>query len=89
MKNYYPKAQLLVLEREAAEISSSVSEDILNIAKLKSQQNELKIKAYQARHQYLREVESELTENQKKSPCWKMNWYLPVMSWITQKFAPH
>lgn len=64
-KNYYPKAQLLVLEREAAEISSSVSEDILNIAKLKSQQNELKIKAYQVRHQYLREVESELTENQK------------------------
>jgi protease secretion system membrane fusion protein len=65
-KNYYPKAQLLVLEREAAEISGSVSEDILNIAKLKSQQNELKIKAYQVRHQYLREVESELTENQKE-----------------------
>ena len=65
-KNYYPKAQLLVLEREAAEISSSVSEDILNIAKLKSQQNELKIKAYQVRHQYQREVESELTEKQKE-----------------------
>lgn len=65
-KNYYPKAQLLVLEREAAEISSSVSEDILNIAKLKSQQNELKIKAYQVRHQYLREVESELSEKQKE-----------------------
>lgn len=65
-KNYYPKAQLLVLEREAAEISGSVSEDILNIAKLKSQQNELKIKAYQVRHQYLREVESELTVNQKE-----------------------
>ncbi|WMY76548.1 HlyD family type I secretion periplasmic adaptor subunit [Buttiauxella selenatireducens] len=65
-KNYYPKAQLLVLEREAAEISGSVSEDILNIAKLKSQQNELKIKAYQVRHQYLREVESELTEKQKE-----------------------
>ena len=65
-KNYYPKAQLLVLEREAAEISSSVSEDILNIAKLKSQQNELKIKAFQVRHQYQREVESELTEKQKE-----------------------
>ncbi|WP_237932800.1 HlyD family type I secretion periplasmic adaptor subunit, partial [Buttiauxella sp. S19-1] len=65
-KNYYPKAQLLVLEREAAEISGSVSEDILNIARLKSQQNELKIKAYQVRHQYLREVESELTEKQKE-----------------------
>ncbi|KFC81739.1 HlyD family type I secretion periplasmic adaptor subunit [Buttiauxella agrestis] len=65
-KNYYPKAQLLVLEREAAEISSSVSEDILNIAKLKSQQNELKIKAYQVRHQYLREVESELSDKQKE-----------------------
>ncbi|OAT32410.1 membrane fusion protein (MFP) family component of an ABC superfamily hemophore transporter [Buttiauxella brennerae ATCC 51605] len=65
-KNYYPKAQLLVLEREAAEISGSVSEDILNIAKLKSQQNELKIKAYQVRHQYLREVESELSEKQKE-----------------------
>ncbi|HKM95310.1 MAG TPA: HlyD family type I secretion periplasmic adaptor subunit [Buttiauxella sp.] len=65
-KNYYPKAQLLVLEREAAEISSSVSEDILNIAKLKSQQNELRIKAYQVRHQYQREVESELTEKQKE-----------------------
>lgn len=64
-KNYYPKAQLLVLEREAAEISSNVSEDILNIAKLKSQQNELRIKAYQVRHQYQREVESELTLKQK------------------------
>lgn len=86
-KNYYPKAQLLVLEREAAEISGSVSEDILNIAKLKSQQNELKIKAYQVRHQYLREVESELTENQKKWQCWRMNWYQRVMSWITPRSA--
>lgn len=65
-KNYYPKAQLMVLEREAAEISSNVSEDILNIAKLKSQQNELKIKAYQVQHQFLRDVESELTEKQKE-----------------------
>lgn len=64
-KNYYPKAQLLGLEREAAEISSNVSEDILNIAKLKSQQNELKIKAYQVNHQYMKEVESELTLKQK------------------------
>jgi len=64
-KNYYPKAQLLGLEREAAEISSNVSEDILNIAKLKSQQNELRIKAWQVHHQYLREVESELTLKQK------------------------
>lgn len=53
------------LEREAAEISSNVSEDILNIAKLKSQQNELKIKAYQVNHQYMKEVESELTLKQK------------------------
>lgn len=65
-KNYYPKAQLLVLEREAAEISGTVSEDILNIARLKSQYNEYKIKAYQVRHQYLREVESELTLKQKE-----------------------
>ena len=65
-KNYYPKAQLMVLEREAAEISSNVSEDILNIARLKSQQNELKIKAYQVQHQFLREVELELTEKQKE-----------------------
>lgn len=65
-KNYYPKAQLMVLEREAAEISSTVSEDILNIARLKSQQNELRIKAYQVQHQYLREVESELTLKQKE-----------------------
>lgn len=65
-KNYYPKAQLLVLEREAAEISSNVSEDILNIAKLKSQQNEMKIKAYQVQHQFLQEVESELTLKQKE-----------------------
>ena len=63
-KNYYPKAQLMVLEREAAEISSNVSEDILNIAKLKSQQNELKIKAYQVHHQNLRDVDSELTQKQ-------------------------
>ncbi|BBQ83035.1 MULTISPECIES: HlyD family type I secretion periplasmic adaptor subunit [Enterobacteriaceae] len=65
-KNYYPKAQLMVLEREAAEISSTVSEDILNIAKLKSQQNEMRIKAYQVQHQYLREVESELMLKQKE-----------------------
>ncbi|KAB7655923.1 HlyD family type I secretion periplasmic adaptor subunit [Plesiomonas shigelloides] len=65
-KKYYPKAQLLVLEREAAEISGSVSEDILNIAKLKSQHNELKIKAYQVHHEYIREVESELTLKQKE-----------------------
>jgi len=65
-KNYYPKAQLMVLEREAAEISSTVSEDILNIARLKSQQNELRIKAYQVQHQYQREVESELTDKQKE-----------------------
>ncbi|KAA1050860.1 HlyD family type I secretion periplasmic adaptor subunit [Pseudocitrobacter sp. 73] len=65
-KNYYPKAQMLVLEREAAEISGSISEDILNIAKLKSQQNEIKIKLYQVRHEYVQEVESELTSKQKE-----------------------
>ncbi|MEO3991057.1 HlyD family type I secretion periplasmic adaptor subunit [Pseudocitrobacter cyperus] len=65
-KNYYPKAQMLVLEREAAEISGSISEDILNIAKLKSQQNEIRIKLYQVRHEYLQDVESELTSKQKE-----------------------
>lgn len=65
-KNYYPKAQMLVLEREAAEISGSISEDILNIAKLKSQQNEIKIKLFQVRHEYVQEVESELTSKQKE-----------------------
>lgn len=34
-KNYYPKAQLLALEYEVIEISGSVSENILNIARLK------------------------------------------------------
>lgn len=57
---------MLVLEREAAEISGSISEDILNIAKLKSQQNEIKIKLYQVRHEYVQEVESELTSKQKE-----------------------
>ncbi|MNF40270.1 Type I secretion system membrane fusion protein PrsE [compost metagenome] len=65
-KKYYPTAQLLGVEREAAELSGKLSEDILEIGKLKSQHNELKLKRYQLHHEYIRDVESELTRQQKE-----------------------
>lgn len=65
-KNYYPKAQMLSLEREVAELSGKLSEDILNVGRLNSQINELKLKKFQQHHEYIQEVESELTNQQKE-----------------------
>lgn len=65
-KKYYPKAQMLSLEREVSELSAKLSEDILNIAKLTSQSNELKLKRHQYQHEYIKEVESDLTRQQKE-----------------------
>lgn len=64
-KNYYPKAQMLSLEREAAELTGKLSEDILNIGKYRSEYNEFKLKRHQLHHEYIRDVESELTRQQK------------------------
>ncbi|MGL5040996.1 MAG: HlyD family type I secretion periplasmic adaptor subunit [Aeromonas sp.] len=65
-KKYYPRAQMLSLERNVSELSGKLSEDIFNIAKLASQSNELQLKRHQFLYQYTKEVESELTQQQKE-----------------------
>lgn len=64
--NYYPRTQLLTLERESADISGKLAEDSMNIGHIHSQINELKLQLLQNAHEFKREVVTELTAQQKE-----------------------
>ncbi|MFC5708251.1 HlyD family type I secretion periplasmic adaptor subunit [Aeromonas eucrenophila] len=64
--NYYPKMQLLTLERESADISGKLAEDIVNIGRIYSQINEIKLQLLQRANEFKRDVVTELTAQQKE-----------------------
>ncbi|MNE20415.1 Type I secretion system membrane fusion protein PrsE [compost metagenome] len=66
-EGYIPRNRMLELERSAAELSAGQAENINNIARVRSQVTELKLRILQRRHDYLKEVESQLTEVRKES----------------------
>ncbi|AYC33302.1 HlyD family type I secretion periplasmic adaptor subunit [Pseudomonas cavernae] len=66
-EGYIPRNRMLELERNAAELNAGQAENINNIARVRSQVTELKLRILQRQHDYLKEVESQLTEVQKES----------------------
>ncbi|MGL5948564.1 MAG: HlyD family type I secretion periplasmic adaptor subunit [Aeromonas sp.] len=65
-QNFYPKVQLLKLEQQQAELSGTLSEDALNLAKLNSALGESKIKLTQISHEYRRDIDDQLASQQKE-----------------------
>ncbi|MBO3275891.1 HlyD family type I secretion periplasmic adaptor subunit [Pseudomonas schmalbachii] len=66
-EGYIPRNRMLELERSAAELNAGQAENINNIARVRSQVTELKLRILQRRHDYLKEVESQLTDVRKES----------------------
>ncbi|MCY1488176.1 Type I secretion system membrane fusion protein PrsE [compost metagenome] len=66
-EGYIPRNRMLELERSAAELNAGQAENINNIARVRSQVTELELRILQRRHDYFKEVESQLTEVQKES----------------------
>lgn len=66
-EGYVPRNRLLELERSNAELSAGQAENLNNIARARSQTTEIKLRILQRRHDYLKEVQSQLTDTAKES----------------------
>lgn len=66
-EGYVPRNRLLELERNNAELSAGQAENLNNIARVRSQTTEIKLRILQRQHDYLKEVESQLTETAKEN----------------------
>ncbi|UVE16261.1 HlyD family type I secretion periplasmic adaptor subunit [Pseudomonas sp. LS44] len=66
-EGYVPRNRMLELERNAAELNAGQAENINNIARVRSQVTELKLRILQRQNDYFKEVQSQLTEVQKES----------------------
>lgn len=65
-EGYVPHNRLLELEQSAAQISATISTDIGNIARARSQVSELKLNQLNRRQEYKREVREKLLEVQRQ-----------------------
>ncbi|EJM72020.1 HlyD family type I secretion periplasmic adaptor subunit [Pseudomonas sp. GM55] len=66
-EGYVPRNRLLELERNNAELSAGQAENLNNIARVRSQTTEIKLRILQRQHDYLKEVESQLTDTAKEN----------------------
>ena len=66
-EGYVPRNRLLELERSNADLSAGQAENLNNIARVRSQTTEIKLRILQRQHDYLKEVESQLTETAKEN----------------------
>ena len=64
---YVPRNRLLELERSNADLSAGQAENLNNIARVRSQTTEIKLRILQRQHDYLKEVESQLTDTAKEN----------------------
>jgi HlyD family type I secretion membrane fusion protein len=64
-EGYYPRAKLLEMERMFAELSGKRSEDLGNIARTKKTVSEYKLTILRREHEFLKDVEAQLSEVQK------------------------
>ena len=64
---YIPRSRLLDLERTYAQVNGSISEDVGNIARARSQVAELKLHRVQRTQEYQKEVRSQLADVQKEA----------------------
>ncbi|PBJ02238.1 MULTISPECIES: HlyD family type I secretion periplasmic adaptor subunit [unclassified Pseudomonas] len=66
-EGYVPRNRLLELERSNADLAAGQAENLNNIARVRSQTTEIKLRILQRQHDYLKEVESQLTETAKEN----------------------
>ncbi|HEF4760762.1 TPA: HlyD family type I secretion periplasmic adaptor subunit [Pseudomonas putida] len=66
-EGYVPRNRLLELERSNADLAAGQAENLNNIARVRSQITEIKLRILQRRHDYLKEVESQLTDTAKEN----------------------
>ncbi|MGH8385391.1 MAG: HlyD family type I secretion periplasmic adaptor subunit [Pseudomonas sp.] len=66
-EGYVPRNRLLELERSNADLSAGQAENLNNIARIRSQTTELKLRILQRKHDYQKEVESQLTDIAKEN----------------------
>ncbi|WP_313201026.1 HlyD family type I secretion periplasmic adaptor subunit [Pseudomonas sp.] len=66
-EGYVPRNRLLELERSNADLSAGQAENLNNIARVRSQATEIKLRILQRQHDYLKEVESQLTDTAKEN----------------------
>lgn len=66
-EGYVPRNRLLELERSNADLSAGQAENLNNIARARSQTTEIKLRILQRQHDYLKEVESQLTDTEKEN----------------------
>lgn len=70
-QGYYPRTRILEMERMLADLSGKRSEDLGNIARTKSTVSEYKLTILRREQEFLKEVEAQLGEVQKKSSALK------------------
>lgn len=66
-EGYVPRNRLLELERSNADLSAGQAENLNNIARVRSQTTEIKLRILQRQHDYQKEVESQLTDTAKEN----------------------
>ncbi|MFJ4445547.1 HlyD family type I secretion periplasmic adaptor subunit [Pseudomonas sp. NPDC089422] len=66
-EGYVPRNRLLELERNNADLGAGQAENLNNIARVRSQATEIKLRILQREHDYLKEVESQLTDTAKEN----------------------
>jgi protease secretion system membrane fusion protein len=66
-EGYVPRNRLLELERSHADLSAGQAENLNNIARARSQTTEIKLRVLQRRHDYLKEVQSQLTDTAREN----------------------
>ncbi|WP_369992241.1 HlyD family type I secretion periplasmic adaptor subunit [Pseudomonas xanthosomatis] len=66
-EGYVPRNRLLELERSNADLSAGQAENLNNIARVRSQATEIKLRILQRHHDYQKEVQSQLTEVEKEN----------------------
>lgn len=66
-EGYVPRNRLLELERSNADLSAGQAENLNNIARVRSQTSEIKLRILQRQHDYRKEVESLLTDTAKEN----------------------
>ncbi|WP_449433566.1 HlyD family type I secretion periplasmic adaptor subunit [Pseudomonas putida] len=66
-EGYVPRNRLLELERSNADLSAGQAENLNNIARVRSQATEIKLRILQRQHDYLKEVESQLSDTAKEN----------------------
>jgi protease secretion system membrane fusion protein len=66
-EGYVPRNRLLELERSNADLSAGQAENLNNIARVRSQTTEIRLRILQRQHDYLKEVESQLSDTEKEN----------------------